>query len=315
MSLFNTKKETNKQPINEIQKAKGRRAKTAQQTIPYEEVYPNGIIKVAPGLYSKSYYFGDMNFTTEKEDKQEEILKKYSKLLSKYAPNVTAQFTIFNRRTSAAKIKERFLLKPKSDDQQIFRDDYNKILADKIEEGRNDIQKERYMTLTLKTTDIIMANRTFATLDEETDNAVREINKTGVRPLTIEERICILHDIYKVGEEDFFPDLLKDYYDDENKFSLEVLRKRGLTTKDLIAPGNYMNGTMQIQLGDHNYAKTFLITNFPTAMDTSFLSEISNIPCSMLTSVIFKSYPHKKAIKDVKAQNSAIKSEVVKANA
>ena len=30
------------------------------------------------------------------------------------------------------------------------------------------------MTLTLKTTDIIMANRTFATLDEETDNAVRE---------------------------------------------------------------------------------------------------------------------------------------------
>ena len=141
MSLFNTKKETNKQPINEIQKAKGKRAKTAQQTIPYEEVYPNGIIKVAPGLYSKSYYFGDMNFTTEKEDKQEEILKKYSKLLSKYAPNVTAQFTIFNRRTSAAKIKERFLLKPKSDDQQIFRDDYNKILADKIEEGRNDIQK------------------------------------------------------------------------------------------------------------------------------------------------------------------------------
>lgn len=314
MSLFNTKKETNKQPINEIQKAKGRRAKTAQQTIPYEEVYPNGIIKVAPGLYSKSYYFGDMNFTTEKEDKQEEILKNYSKLLSKYAPNVTAQFTVFNRRTSAAKIKERFLLKPKSDDQQIFRDDYNKILADKIEEGRNDIQKERYMTLTLKTTDIIMANRTFATLDEETDNAVREINKTGVRPLTIEERICILHDIYKVGEEDFFPDLLKDYYDDENKFSLEVLRKRGLTTKDLIAPGNYMNGTMQIQLGDHNYAKTFLITNFPTAMDTSFLSEISNIPCSMLTSVIFKSYPHKKAIKAVKAQNSAIKSEVVKAN-
>ncbi len=33
MSLFNTKKETNKQPINEIQKAKGRRAKTAQQAV------------------------------------------------------------------------------------------------------------------------------------------------------------------------------------------------------------------------------------------------------------------------------------------
>lgn len=328
MPLFKNKKETQKQQPTEIKKAKGRRAKTAQQSIPYEEMYPNGMIKIGPGLFSKSYYFGDMNFATEKEDKQEEILKSYSKLLSKYAPNVTAQFTIFNRKTSADKIKEKFFLKPKNGSglgrtedeierekrQQEYRDEYNAILENRIKEGRNDIQKERYITLTLKTTDVIMANRTFITLDEETNNAVREINKTGVRPLTIEERICILHDIYKVGEEDFFPSLLNDYKDDAGEFSLEKLSKKGLTTKDLIAPSNYMNGMAQVQLGEHNFAKTFLISNFPTAMDTSFLSEITNIPCTMLTSVIFKSCPHKKAIRDVKAQNSAIKSEVVKAN-
>lgn len=310
MPLFKNKKETQKQQPTEIKKAKGRRAKTAQQSIPYEEMYPNGMIKIGPGLFSKSYYFGDMNFATEKEDKQEEILKSYSKLLSKYAPNVTAQFTIFNRKTSADKIKEKFFLKPKNGSglgrtedeierekrQQEYRDEYNAILENRIKEGRNDIQKERYITLTLKTTDVIMANRTFITLDEETNNAVREINKTGVRPLTIEERICILHDIYKVGEEDFFPSLLNDYKDDAGEFSLEKLSKKGLTTKDLIAPSNYMNGMAQVQLGEHNFAKTFLISNFPTAMDTSFLSEITNIPCTMLTSVIFKSCPHKKAI-------------------
>ena len=114
MPLFKNKKETQKQQSTEIKKAKGHRAKTAQQSIPYEEMYPNGMIKVGPGLYSKSYYFGDMNFATEKEDKQEEILKSYSKLLSKYAPNVTAQFTIFNRKASADKIKEKFFLKPRN---------------------------------------------------------------------------------------------------------------------------------------------------------------------------------------------------------
>ena len=114
MPLFKNKKETQKQQSAEIKKAKGRRAKTAQQSIPYEEMYPNGMIKVGPGLYSKSYYFGDMNFATEKEDKQEEILKSYSKLLSKYAPNVTAQFTVFNRKASADKIKEKFFLKPRN---------------------------------------------------------------------------------------------------------------------------------------------------------------------------------------------------------
>ena len=150
MPLFKNKKETQKQQPTEIKKAKGRRAKTAQQSIPYDEVYPNGMIKVGPGLFSKSYYFGDMNFATEKEDKQEEILKSYSKLLSKYAPNVTAQFTIFNHKTSADKIKEKFFLKPRNGSglgraedeverekrQQEYRDEYNAILDNRIKEGR-----------------------------------------------------------------------------------------------------------------------------------------------------------------------------------
>lgn len=160
MPLFKNKKETQKQQSTEIKKAKGRRAKTAQQSIPYEEMYPNGMIKVGPGLYSKSYYFGDMNFATEKEDKQEEILKSYSKLLSKYAPNVTAQFTVFNRKASTDKIKEKFFLKPRNGSsfgkaeeeierekrQQEYRDEYNSILDNRIKEGRNDIQKERYIS-------------------------------------------------------------------------------------------------------------------------------------------------------------------------
>ena len=48
MPLFKNKKETQKQQSAEIKKAKGRRAKTAQQSIPYEEMYPNGMIKVGP---------------------------------------------------------------------------------------------------------------------------------------------------------------------------------------------------------------------------------------------------------------------------
>lgn len=51
MPLFKNKKETQKQQPTEIKKAKGRRAKTAQQSIPYEEMYPNGMIKIGPGLF------------------------------------------------------------------------------------------------------------------------------------------------------------------------------------------------------------------------------------------------------------------------
>ncbi|MFV0363686.1 MAG: hypothetical protein ACK5LL_11475, partial [Suipraeoptans sp.] len=140
-------------------------SKTAQQSIPYQEVYPNGMIMIEPGLFSKSYFLDNMNFETENEEKQESILEKYGKLLNKFGHNVIIQINIFNRKTSELKVEEKFFIKPKNDNLQEYREEYNDILSERIKEGRNDIQKERYITLALKTTDVIMANTTFITLE------------------------------------------------------------------------------------------------------------------------------------------------------
>ena len=85
--------------------------RTAQETIPYELVYPNGIFMIRQGRFSKTYSFTDINFDIEPEDTQEEIVKEFGKVLNKFGPSVTLQFNIINRKMSLDKTKELFFLK------------------------------------------------------------------------------------------------------------------------------------------------------------------------------------------------------------
>lgn len=288
--------------------------RTMQQTIPYQAVYPNGVILVEPGLYAKSYFFDNMNFATENEERQEELLKCFGKLINKFNHNITCQFTIFNRKTSQENVEERFFIRPKADGLQEYRDEYNRILSERIKEGRNDIRKERYLTIGLHATDVVSAMNTYATLDIEVNEAVKDINRSGVRPLTIEERLCILHDIFHADNENHFSRVITQYRGEDGEFSLAKLNKTGMTTKDLVGPDVFVNETAKndVRLAENLIAKSFIISNLPYSMDTSFLTEISNIPCAMLTNVIFRTVERREATKMVNERNNSLKSGIVK---
>ncbi len=303
MAEKETKKKSNKK--------KAKVAKTVFESIPYSMVYPNGMIMLEPGIFSKTYSFDDINFNTESEDKQAEMLKAYAQLLSKFPATVTVQLTVFNHKADVETILKDVSLKPQKDNLYEYREDYNDILREKIKSGRNDIQKERYFTVTIEANDVISANMTFATYDREINEAFAKINKNGARALSIEERLAVFHDIYNQDGAVDFSKKAQKFHDENLGFSLEKMRKSNIMSKELIAPGGFVVKANQLQIGD-TFAKSFFITDLPTVMDTRFLSEITNIPCGMLTSYILKSIPKKEATKMVKTQNVDIKAEMIK---
>ena len=65
-----------KQIVAAMKKAQmqGKIAKSAQQTIPYKEMYPDGICKVSVGYYTKTIQFFDINYQLARnEDKKRDI--------------------------------------------------------------------------------------------------------------------------------------------------------------------------------------------------------------------------------------------------
>ena len=122
--------------------------KSIQETIEIMAVAENGIFEVAKNRYSKSYRFQDINYTTTKEEEQIDVFERYCKFLNSLDCNF--KITINNKNKNMVDLRKLVLLQYKKDGFDHFRKTYNDIIEDKIREGRQGIEQERYLTLTIE---------------------------------------------------------------------------------------------------------------------------------------------------------------------
>lgn len=123
---MSSKKIKKKQKIQHI-------PQTLQDSIPYVRVFEeNGIFEIKPGEYSKSYYFPEINFRTLNNDNQIKIAQAYSTFISAFPQDTTVEVTIYNKNVDIMKFQDDIMLKMKNDGLDIYRDEYNNMLLDKL---------------------------------------------------------------------------------------------------------------------------------------------------------------------------------------
>lgn len=308
VSLVLGSKSRSKKDKKEMMKAR----KTVQDTIPYVGIYPHGVIEVRPGVFSKSYYIEDVNFKIATQDEQMNIFSRFGELLNSFGSEVKLEVTIFNRSIDIQRYCDAILMKPRNDGLDEYREESNHIVVEKMKEGRNNLAHEKYLTATIEADDIDLATTTFTRLDTEISAAIKNINGMDTPPLTTIERLSILYDIYN-------PDAGTSFYqtavfDDKpvESFSLESMKKMGLTTKDAIGPSSITVKKDYLMVGDM-YTRTLFLDNLPTVLSTDFLTDIAEVSCNMLLSVHFNSLHQDKAVKLIKSQIININSNVIEA--
>ena len=292
--------------------------KTVQQAMPLADAYGNGIVKLDEKHYSKLYAFEDMNFIVEPDEKQERILGDYEKLLNHFPENVSLTFCIVNEKVSKDELMENFYFQPKRDNYDQYRDAYNELIDVKIAEGRNDIRKKRYVLVTVTARTYEDARDLFNTIDNELNLAIKDINRTGVRQVSMLERAEIMNKISQGLGKLTFKERYGKYFDESTgELFTKDLKKSGKTFKDLTAPmviAKAGKGHSMIQLDEERYCKSFLLMDFPQQLDTKFLTDITDIPAEMVTTVTFTPEPRKKSLRRVKERNNSIKADILKAS-
>lgn len=175
--------------------------KSIQETIEIMKVAENGIFEVSRNHFSKCYRFRDINYTTTNEEEQIDIFERYCKFLNSLDCNF--KITVNNKNKDMQNLREEILLQYQYDEFDKFRRIYNEIIEDKIREGRQGIEQERYLTLTIERKNFEEAKAQFATLEATIHKAFGELG-TDIVALSGNERIKVLHDFYHLGEEEGF---------------------------------------------------------------------------------------------------------------
>lgn len=282
--------------------------KTVQQSIPYTRVFKNGTIETAPGNYTRAYKLEDISFKIAPDSEQVAMFRAYGDFLNSFSPNVRFQIVIQNHTADKRDSLENIRFRMQRDGLNKYRQEMNYILLDKIKEGRKNMQQDKYLVVSIKGKNLDNVMRSLDNVEKEIEKAILRISRdVNVRAVPIRDRLQTLFGIYNQdGESVFYNEFDKD---GEPIFDFDKINKSGITTKDIIGPSGMEFRTNCFKLGN-TWGRALYLENVPNWLSTEFISDLSDISCSMLISVYHTPIETAKALRMIKDHMTAVNAQI-----
>ena len=296
MSTANAKHAENRRKLTRAEKkeiaaliraAKGDgKAHTAQQTIPYLAMYPDGICKVTEKKYSKSIAYDDINYQLAQADDKTAIFENWCDFLNYFDATVSVQLSFINRGTRSGGAEEVVAIPAQNDAFNSIRTEYADMLKHQLAKGNNGFVKSKYITFSVEADNLNAAKARLARIETDILNNFKVLG-AAARPMTGYERLEALHSVFHPEGEPF-------------RFSWDWLTPSGLTTKDFIAPSSFRFGEGRyFRLGRKIGAVSFLEILAPELNDR-MLADILDLETGIVVNLHIKSIDQTEAIKTIK---------------
>ena len=291
--------------------------KTVQDSIPYQRVYPNsGIIEISDGMFTRAYRLGDVNYYNAKDEEQAQMFLKYADLLNSFDPSSRFQIVIHQQHINLADFEADAILNLCGDELDLLREDQNEILRNKIQEGRNELTQYKYLIVRLPAESYDAAVAAFSRLDVEIISNIKSIGGAGAEIMTSAQRLEVLHDIYNPAQIGLFGNQMEQNEKGElvfakEKFSFDVMKLMGLTSKDMIGPNSLEFHSEYGKVGSV-YFRALYLRIYPQTLQDSFLHELSEAECQMVTSMLYQPIEPTTAINMVRRDGVNINANMIK---
>ena len=276
-----------KQIAEVIQTAKGDgKPHTAQQTIPYLQMYPDGICRVTEKKYSKSLVFEDINYQLAQADDKTAIFENWCDFLNYFDASVQVQLSFINQGGRGSEAESAIHIPTQDDAFNSIRNEYADMLKNQLAKGNNGLVKHKYITFSIEADSMNAAKSRLARIETDILNNFKVLG-VSAHPMTGYDRLEMLHGIFHPEGEPF-------------RFSWDWLIPSGLTTKDFIAPSSFRFGEGRtFRMGKKIGAVSFLEILAPELNDR-ILSEILDLENGVIVNLHIRSIDQSEAIKTIK---------------
>ena len=264
-----------------------RKEKSAQDSIPYERMWPDGICRVADGHYTKTIQFQDINYQLSQNEDKTAIFEGWCDFLNYFDSSIQFQLSFLNLAASEETFARAINIPLQGDDFDSIRVEYTTMLQNQLARGNNGLIKTKYLTFGIDADSLKAAKPRLERI--ETD-ILNNFKRLGVAAETLDgkARLAQLHGIFHMDEQVPF------------RFEWEWLAPSGLSTKDFIAPSGFEFRTgKQFRMGKKYGAVSFLQILAPE-MNDRMLADFLDMESSLIVSLHIQSVDQIKAIKTVK---------------
>ncbi len=258
-----------------------KRPRSTQDLIPVDTVYPDGTFLVGGNIYSKSYRFSDVNYQIAALGEQEEIIKDMRALAKKCTPGEVSQITIVNRHINR-ELLDKLQYPAAGDGLDELRREMNGILENQAGRGTGIIQ-ERYFTMS-----VCKSTPKEAQIHFDRTGTDLSLAFTGIgaqfTPISLSDRLRILHDFYRPGDQDYW------------HFDFEDTKRKRHSFKDSIAPMSFLPAPDYFKVGSR-YVRVLAMTDYPSWIDDRTIVDLAGLDTEMILSISFLPIPTDEATK------------------
>ena len=274
-------------------KASKRRAVvSAQQTIPYVAMHPDGICQLPGGLYTKTVEYEDINYAVASTEDQAAIFGGWSSFLNYFDSSLPFQLSFVNRRSRSVS-RYKVNIPAQQDSFNSIRGEFVDMLKGQIAKSNNGIERSKYITFGLPAGNAAEAR---PRLDRVEADVMGNFKRLGVqsRPLDGRDRLAALHGQLHPGSREPF------------RFSWKEIPKTGMGTKDFIAPDSFdFRQSRTFRVGQSWGAVSYLQI-LASEMSDKLLAEILELDAELTVTLHVQTVDQLKAIKTIKGKISDI---------
>ncbi|MCI9448812.1 MAG: DUF87 domain-containing protein [Clostridiales bacterium] len=268
--------------------------KSVHDYIPITSIWEDGIFKVG-SRFVKSFKFADINYLVASREDKESMFLGYSELLNSLDSSAVTKLTINNHKLNRVDFEKNILMPERSDELTEYRKEYNAILMDKATQA-NGIVQEKYITVSVVKKDISEAREYFARVGSDLIAHFAALGSKCVE-LDATEKLRILHDFYRPGEEVYF------------HFDLADMARKGHDFKDYICPDSIERFDDYVKIGE-KYARVLFLKDYASYIKDSMVSEMTELNRNLMLSIDVMPIPTDEAVREVENRLLGVETNI-----
>ena len=261
--------------------------RTAQQSIPFDRMFQDGICRVGQDYYTKTIQFQDINYQLALQEDKTEIFEEWCSFLNFFDSSVHFELSFMNMATDVEDFRTGIAIPHRKDGFNSVRDEYSSMLFHQMEAGNNGLTKTKYLTFGIHADSMKAAKPRIIHIETDLLNNFKRLG-VQAKVLNGKERLALMHQQFHMGDREKF------------NFDWKYLVGSGLSVKDFIAPSSFhfMNGK-KFRMGSLYGAMSFLSIDASDISDR-MLADFLNMESSQIVTMHVQSVDQNEAIKTVK---------------
>ncbi len=268
--------------------------KRVQDVIPIKCIWSDGIFLVGT-RYSKTFKFTDINYMVASQEAQKKLFLAYAALINSLDCGATTKITLNNRHLNRKNFADTVLMKLKNDYLDYYRMEYNDVIMSKAT-GGNGIIQEKYVTVSVCKKNVEDARAYFARVGAELTARFAALG-AKVTEMDATEKLRVLHDFYRSGEEVYF------------RFDAQDMMRKGHDFRDYICPDSVEKHSDYLMLGG-KYARVIYLKDYASFISDQLVTKLTDQSRSMMLSIDIIPVATDEAVREVERKMLGVETNI-----